>query len=173
MLANALVSPRPHSSFSGIEIGAGLNDGWISGIDLLGLAERSVRCCEVTDRNRRTRRGEKDRHPAVLLPVALSLGRPQFPADFDDLRRIGIDPFGLAERAARRWRSRHARWRGASFNQRPELATAVRSSAMSRRAWVTSAKPGAALSAFCKAVSAPEKSPRDAERRASAIRFLA
>jgi hypothetical protein len=119
---NALVPPRPCSLFSGIEIGAGLNDGRIPGIDLLRLAERSVRCCKVTQRNRRTRRGEKDRHPAVLLPVALALGRPQFPSDFDDFRRIGIDPFGLSERPLRSGKVATLDGAACPFNQRPEFA---------------------------------------------------
>jgi hypothetical protein len=106
-----------------MEIGAGLNDDWISGIDLLRLAERPVRCREVTDRNRCTRRGEKDRHPAVLLPVALSLGRPQFPPDFADFRRIGIDPFGLSERPLRGGKVTTLDGAARPFNQRPELAT--------------------------------------------------
>jgi hypothetical protein len=121
-VANALVSRRPRSSFRGIQIGAGLNDGWISGIDLFRLAERSVRCCEVTERNRRTRRGEKDRHPAVLLPVALSLGRPQFPPDFGNFGRTGIDPFGLSERPFRGDKVTTFDGAARPFNQRPELA---------------------------------------------------
>jgi len=118
-----LVSPQPGRSFGGIEIGAGLNDGWISGIDLLRLAERSVGCCEIAERNRGTRRGDKDRHPAVLLPVALSLGRPQFPSHIDDFRRIGIDSLGLAERALRRGKVAPLDGPARPFNQRAELAT--------------------------------------------------
>ena len=55
------------------EIGAGLDDGWIAGVDLLGLVESPVRCGEVAERNRCTGCGDKHRHPAVLRPAALSL----------------------------------------------------------------------------------------------------